>query len=119
MRLPIRQPTAIATSAVGSESAGTRIAPATMTSSETPRFAHSSPRSKPPSTRRRSGTGSIPQVVSCSGIARGYRRALVREQLAQDVREDAAVAEVVALARRVEPHRRPELLVVRPHRDLL
>ena len=39
IRLPTRQPTTIATSAEGSESAGTRIAPATMTSSEMPEVA--------------------------------------------------------------------------------
>ena len=47
IRFPTRQPMTIATSAVGSESAGTRIAPATMTSSETPRLPQSRPRSKP------------------------------------------------------------------------
>jgi hypothetical protein len=66
IRFPTRQPTRIATSAVGSESAGTSTAPATITSSETPRFPHRRPMSTPPSTRSLSGTGSIPQDVSRS-----------------------------------------------------
>src|SRR6185503_19713320 len=53
IRFPTRQPTRIATSAVGSESAGTSTAPATITSSETPRFPHRRPMSTPPSTRSR------------------------------------------------------------------
>ena len=61
---PIRQPTTIATSAEGRDSAGTRIAPATMTRSETPRFPHRRPVSSPLSTRRRGGTGSMPQLPS-------------------------------------------------------
>ena len=61
---PMTQPTTIATSAAGSDSAGTRIAPATMTSSETPRFPHSSPVSSPLSTCSRGGTGSMPQLPS-------------------------------------------------------
>ena len=75
IRFPIRQPTAIATNAEGRESAGTRIAPATTTSSETPRLPQRSARSKPPSTRSRSGTGSMPQEVSFSLTAELYRLA--------------------------------------------
>ena len=66
MRLQIRQPTRIATSASGSDRAGTRAAPATMTRSETPRFPQRRPVSRPLRTRRRSGTGSIPQLPSIS-----------------------------------------------------
>jgi hypothetical protein len=61
IRFPISAPTTIATTASGSDSAGTRNAPATRTSKLTPRFPQSSAVSSPPSTRRRSGTGSIPQ----------------------------------------------------------
>ena len=70
IRFPMRHPMTIATSALGSDSAGTRIAPATTTSSETPRLPHRSPVSTPPSTRNRGGTGSIPQLPSIfSGAA--------------------------------------------------
>ena len=66
---PIRPPTRIARSASRSVRAGTRSAPMTRTSSETPRFPQSASWSKRPSVRRRSGTGSMPQrgrpVVHC------------------------------------------------------
>ena len=69
---PITQPMTIASTACGKESAGTSAAPATITSSETPRFPQSSPVSSVPRTRRRSGTGSIPQLPSIrSGAAIG------------------------------------------------
>ena len=64
MTLPITQPTRIATRASGNDSAGTSAAPATITSSETPRFPQSRPVSSVPSTRKRSGTGSTPQLPS-------------------------------------------------------
>src|SRR5919198_5649253 len=66
--LPTTAAATIAASACGSESASpnsdagsTRNAPATITSSETDRFAHKRKPSNAPSTRRRSGTGSMPQ----------------------------------------------------------
>ena len=77
------QPIAIASSASGSESAGTRAAPATMTRRETPRFPQRRPVSSVPRTRSRSGTGSIPQLPgsrSCSIAVRAYRRACRRMQ---------------------------------------
>ena len=59
----------IASTASGSDMASpkslagsTRNAPATITSRDTERFAHSRKPSKIPSTRRRSGTGSMPQL---------------------------------------------------------
>src|SRR6185436_16047428 len=64
IEFPMRQPTTMATSAEASDSAGTRIAPATMTRSETPRLPHSRPVSTPLRTRKRGGTGSIPQLPS-------------------------------------------------------
>ena len=64
MRFPMTQPTRTATSASGSDSAGTRTAPATMTRSDAPRFPQRSPVSSPPSTCSRLGTGSMPQLPS-------------------------------------------------------
>src|SRR5262245_15864100 len=61
---PITPPTTMATSAEGSESACTSSAPATITSSDTPRFPQSRPVSTPPRTRSRGGTGSMPQLPS-------------------------------------------------------
>ena len=58
------QPMTMATSASGSDSAGTRIAPATITRSDTPRFAQRKPVSRPPRTLSRGGTGSMPQLPS-------------------------------------------------------
>ncbi len=69
--LPMTQPTTIATNACGSESAGTRIAPATITRSDTPRFPHRRPRSNALSVRSLSGTGSIPQLVDSSLMVGG------------------------------------------------
>ena len=62
MAFPMTQPSTIASSASGSDSAGTSAAPATTTRSDTPRFPQRSPVSSVPSTRRRSGTGSMPQL---------------------------------------------------------
>jgi hypothetical protein len=62
MRLPIRLPATIAISASWRESAGTRNAAATRTSSDTPRLPQRSAESANPSTRKRSGTGSTPQA---------------------------------------------------------
>src|SRR5436190_4191195 len=63
---PITAPTSVAASAVFS--GRSKYAGRTSTSSETPRFVQSSVVSSVPSTRRRSGTGSIPQLgVSCKG----------------------------------------------------
>ena len=62
IRLPATAATRIASSASRSESAGTSSVPATITSSETERLNQSRKVSTPPSTRRRSGTGSIPQA---------------------------------------------------------
>jgi hypothetical protein len=69
IRLPTTAAAAIAPSAVGSESSRpyceggrTRNAPATITSSETERFAQSRKPSKVPRTRSRPGTGSMPQL---------------------------------------------------------
>jgi len=59
---PATAPTTIASKAVRSESAGTSSAPITITRSETERFPQSSVESRPLSTRRRSGTGSMPQL---------------------------------------------------------
>src|SRR4051794_12041030 len=62
--LPITAPTSVAASAVFS--GRSKYAGRTSTSSEMPRFVQSSVVSSVPSTRRRSGTGSIPQLgVSC------------------------------------------------------
>src|SRR5262249_43483105 len=93
-----------------------------------------------PSTRNRSGTGSIPQLAcsvsnappfagtsrirfdgcDLSPAARGtpVAESVLRREAPQDEREDAAVADVLALARRVEPEPRRELDVVCPHGDL-
>ena len=60
--LPITAPVTIASMASRSESAGTSSAPITITSSETDRFPQSSAESSPVSTRRRSGTGVMPQL---------------------------------------------------------
>ena len=62
IRLPITLPRTIASRASGKDRAGTRNAAATSTSSDTPRFDQSSVVSSKPSTRRRSGTGSMPQL---------------------------------------------------------
>src|SRR6266511_4588485 len=59
------------------------------------------------SARRRS------RVASASISAR-----LVCEQPPEHERQDAAVPQILALARRVEPQTRPELLLVRAHRHL-
>ena len=95
IRFPTRQPTRTATSAVGSESAGTSTAPATITRSETPRFPQRSPMSTPPSTWSRSGTGSIPQDVSRSvtggestALGRGF--SLAPHRSGSGLREQAA-----------------------------
>ena len=162
--LPTTAAATIAAIATGSESASppcdagrTRKAPATITSSDTERFAQSRKPSNVPSTRRRSGTGSMPQFgvsVSdklsslrryepdqvrrvCSQPARGTpvrNRVLTRgawqvgarhpvrrlrgEEAPDHVREDAAVLQVLALARRVEPEPRSELDVVCANRHL-
>src|SRR3954452_10972859 len=64
--LPMTAPTSVAASAV--PSGRSKYAGRTSTSSEMPRFVQSSVVSSVPSTRRRSGTGSIPQLgVSCKG----------------------------------------------------
>ncbi len=60
IRLPATAAATTASSASFSESAGTSSPPATITSSETDRFAQSRKVSRKPSTRSRSGTGSIP-----------------------------------------------------------
>src|SRR4029079_10142207 len=93
--VPTRQPTVLVTSAVGSDSAGTSAAPATITSSETPRFPQRSPMSTPPSTWSRSGTGSIPQDVSRSvtsgeGTALERRLGLSPRRSSSGLREPAA-----------------------------
>src|SRR4029079_9208048 len=62
-----------------------------------PRRSRRAPRARPPA----------PAGPSASG-----------KQLAQHEREDPAVPDVLALARRVEPDARAELLVVRAHRHL-
>ena len=67
--LPKIPPTRIASSASGSERAGTRNAPATRTSRLRPRLLHSIPFSRPPSVRSRSGTGVMPQAGALSSIA--------------------------------------------------
>src|SRR4051794_9267681 len=67
--LPTIPPTRIASSASGSERAGTRKAPATRTSRLSPRLLHSIPFSRPPSVRSRSGTGVMPQAGALSWIA--------------------------------------------------
>src|SRR5579871_658250 len=65
---PATAPTRIASSAAGSESAGTSRAPITITRSETERFPQSSSESSAPSTCSRSGTGLIPQLGVRSSI---------------------------------------------------
>ena len=50
--------------------------------------------------------------------ARAVRLLALAEQAPQHVLQDPAVLEVLALAWRVEPDARGELLVVRPHHDL-
>ena len=65
------QPSAIANRACGSDSAGTRIVPATITSSEKPRLPQRRLVSSKPSTRWESATGSIPVVV-VSATRTGY-----------------------------------------------
>src|SRR5437763_241508 len=76
---PIRPPTSVAASAV--RNGKSKYAGRTSTSSEMPRFVQSSVVSSDPSTRRRSGTGSIPQLgVSCKVAGRvptAVTRALV------------------------------------------
>ena len=59
IRFPTMQPSTMEASAAGSESAGTRIAPETITSSDTPRLPQRRPVSRGPRTRCASGTGSI------------------------------------------------------------
>jgi hypothetical protein len=71
--LPTMPATRIAAKAPPSESVGTRNAPATITSSETERLPQSRNVSRNPSTRKRSGTGSIPQLgVSVTRSLRRY-----------------------------------------------
>ena len=91
---PSTQPIAIAISASGSDSAGTSAAPATTTSSETPRFPQRRPVSSVPSTRRRSGTGSMPHVGLSSRLTSGWgtaRSAILRISVGQ-----ATIRSVVA-----------------------
>ena len=64
--LPIRPPTSDRDQRL---SARARSSAATSTSSEMPRFPQSGAVSKPPSTRSRSGTGSMPQAVRPSAHA--------------------------------------------------
>src|SRR6059058_348166 len=69
IRFPISPPTSVAASAV--RSGRSKYAGRTSTRSEMPRFVQSSVVSSVPSTRRRSGTGSIPQLgVSCKVAGR-------------------------------------------------
>jgi hypothetical protein len=70
---PATAPITIASTACGSESIGTSPAAATITSRLTERFPQSSVRSKRPSTRRRSGTGVIPQLGVCCCSIRSLR----------------------------------------------
>src|SRR5262249_51372810 len=134
---PIRPPTSVASRACFSESP--KYAAATSTSSEMPRLSQSRKVSSSPSTRSLSGTGSIPQFgASCRSVApfAGMtrirfcgcvlsRRAAPRcsavrlaEETPHDEREDPAVAQVLALARRVEADDRADLAVVGSNRDL-
>src|SRR5262249_33658863 len=70
-----------------------------------------------PSRRRRRGR----PATRGSHLRRGPspRRSSLAEQAPQHVLEDAAVAEVLPLAGRVEPETRAELLVVGAHRHLV
>ena len=56
---------------------------------------------------------------SSAGSGREQYSPLGSQQASQHVREDPAVPEILALARRVEAHDRAELLVVRTHGDLV
>src|SRR5256886_10254520 len=67
-RFPATAPTTIAIRASRNESAGTSTAPSTITSRLTERFPQRSIVSRSPSTCRRSGTGSIPQLGVFSSI---------------------------------------------------
>src|SRR5690242_9282483 len=63
------------------------------------------------------GPGAVRSLRNESGSGMKPGR-LLREQLPQHVRQDAAVPEVLDLLRSVDAHARAELLVVRPHGDL-
>src|SRR5262249_11756571 len=67
-RFPATAPTRIARSAVFRERAGTRKAPSTITRRLMERLPQRSIVSSSPSTRRRSGTGSMPQFGVCSSL---------------------------------------------------
>ena len=73
-------------------------------------------RSRPASSRR---TSRRAQRSARSAAEPLGPRGLGAEQAAQHEREDPAVAEVLALARRVEPDARAELLAVGAHRHLV
>src|SRR5690242_6229423 len=92
-------------------------------------MASSTPRRAP---RARAGRSTSRPTCTCSSTRSGWPRARSRpperataavprsvaEQLAQDVRQDAAVAEVERLLGRVDPHAGPELLVAGAHGHL-
>src|SRR4051812_37383227 len=76
IELPIRPPTSVARSASFSDRS--KYAGRTSTSSDTPRLSQSSVVSPSPSTRSRSGTGSMPQLGALSAIAAARLPALER-----------------------------------------
>src|SRR5688500_17890169 len=62
------------------------------------------------------GKGYAPRAVKARTRARTV--VLLPGQLPEDVRQDAAVVEVLGLLGRVDAHPGPDLVVVGPHRDL-
>src|SRR5581483_3363233 len=76
--------------------------------------------SSPRTTARRAAAGSTPSDsrIACATRSQAAAWGSAGEEPAEDEREDATVAKVLALARRVESHARAELDLVRPHRHL-